>query len=82
MTIHSTVGDLWRFYTGKGNTKIYSQCFVKERLEESKSGGQETTWEATAVIQEKDDVLDQGRSKRCETKHWRYSGTKNGRTGK
>lgn len=49
--------------------KIYSQCFVKDRLEESKRGGQETTWEATAIIQVKDDVLDQGRSKRCENKH-------------
>lgn len=39
MTIHSTVGDHWRFYTGKGNMKIYSQCFVKDRLEESKRGG-------------------------------------------
>lgn len=41
----------------------------ENRLEESKSGGQETTREATSVIQVKDDVLDQGRSKRCEKKH-------------
>lgn len=47
-------GKLRRFYTGNGNMEIYSQCFMKDRLKRSKDGGQESTWESTALIQAKE----------------------------